>query len=538
MKKFITLILLICPLFAAFSSEVLDMPSKSIDEWWSTGTFYEVLIRSYKDSDGDRFGDFQGILDKMDYIEDLGVSAVWFLPITKKYEQPNGYDVVDYKAVEPDYGTMEQFEQIIAEMHKRDIKVIFDLVINHTSSQHPFFQDALKGRNAKYRDWYIWDDNPADKTNWNETKNGWYYSFFYDKMPDLNYRNPKVRDWMKSVIRFWLDKGIDGFRVDAVSALVENFPGGVKNQPESYDFYREIRAMVDKEYPDREIFLVAEAEAPYKSYLGNGSDMFNSAFNFYFNKTIIRTIKKGKSKTRQGKDMITSIAEACARDTVESPGAFYGTLLSNHDLYAGLRPYHQLGGNMEQTKLAGAILLTLPGIPFVYYGEELGMDTFSQSKWDRWLRNCMQWDDSKHAGFTTAKKPWNIVNDNYTTYNAASMDGDPDSILTLYRSIISIRSTNRALSLGSYQQLDIIGKPAEELSAFLRVHEDNIILVVHNFSSRKKNVKINVDNTILNGQALTTSILFGSKVKAKASGGKISVSGINGYGTALIKITK
>ena len=222
--------------------------------------------------------------------------------------------------------------------------------------------------------------------------------------PDLNFKNPKVIAYFKEVMKFWIDMGVDGFRFDAVTLLVENGDGKLKNQPESYEIYQDFRNFLDNTYPEREIFTVAESEPPYNSYLGNGNDMFNAVFNFRFNTTVIRTVKNATPFTKSGASMLESIVTSYIKDLKDKEGGFYATLLSNHDSYAGLRPFRQFDGNLGKTKLAGSILLTMPGIPFVYYGEEIAMDTYTGSKSDRWLRNCMIWDDSENSGFTTGKR--------------------------------------------------------------------------------------------------------------------------------------
>lgn len=534
-KRTLIAILLLFTCLIISANEVISLPGS--DTWYSTGVVYELFVRSYLDTDGNRYGDLQGVISKLDYIKSLGVTAIWCMPVTKSAEHTNGYDPVDFMDIEEDYGTLDDYKLFIEECHKRDIKVIFDLVLNHTSDQHPFFQEALKNKNSKYRNWYIFAKEPEQKDHWFQNKNtgDWYYSYFAPTKPDLNYKNPEVREYMKKVMRFWINLGVDGFRFDAVSLLIENGVGMEKNQPETYTYYQELRKMLDTEFADREIFTVAESEPPYESYLGSGKDMFNAVFNFKPGGTIMRMVDKEFVLSSNGVHMIGSIPESMERKLSKLEGfAYYGTLLTNHDMYTGNRPFQQLGENAEKAALAGAIYLTLPGIPFVYYGEEIAMDTYTRSKGDRWLRCCMLWDDSKNAGFTSAPKPWTMVNENYLQYNVAKLDAEEDSILNTYRRIIKARVDHKALSLGSYQSLDVIGKKAEVVGAFIREYNDEKIIVIHNLSSKNATVKIDIANLSL--AEVSAIVDDGASFKIVGGGKFLLVKKLSSYGSAIVHV--
>ncbi len=514
------------------------IPSKDIDKWYSRGVFYEMFVRSFKDSNGDKYGDFRGVIEKIDYLKSLGISGIWFMPITDSAERTNNYDPIDYMNVDPTYGTLDDFKELIKKCHENGIRVIIDFVLNHTSDKHPFFIDAMKNKNSKYRNWYIWSETEPTgswKKFWYKTDTGWYYAYFVNTKPDLNYKNPEVVNYMKNVMKFWLDLGVDGFRFDAVTLLVENSENAIKHQPESFQIYREFRKFVEENYPDRDIFFVAESEYPYVDYLGNGKDMFHAVFDFKINNTVMRIIKDESPITDNGVNMVESIIVKYTKDLKDKDGGFLATLLSNHDLYAGLRPFRQFEENIEKCKLAGSIYLTLPGIPFVYYGEEIGMDTTTKFKGDRFLRVPMQWDDSENAGFTSSAKSWLAVNDNYKEYNVVKFDNAKDSILNHYRNLIKTRTSYKALSLGSFQSLTIQGKN-NKVIAYLREYDNEKIIVIHNFDSKKYAVKFDLTGTSLEKQDAKVEQLLGEATKIDIKKGVLSIANIKGYNTIIIKV--
>lgn len=500
MKLRILLLLIIFSSVGLFS-KVLKNPSGEIDKWYSNGVFYHILVRSFYDSDGDRYGDFNGLTEKLDYIEELGVKNLWLMPITASYEKTNNYDPIDFMAVDETYGTMKDFENFLAKAHKRGMKVILDLVPNHTSNEHPYFKDASTNKNSKYRDWYVWTDKKRGGGKWHESPTGYYYGYFVNTKPDLNYDNPEVMEYFKNVMRFWLDKGVDGFRFDAVSHIFDD------NQKNKIAF-REFRSVIKEDkYKDKDIFIIAETSArPYSHTLGN--DMFHAVFNFPLAKTFLNYAKSGSPVGRSGTNFIGHEVGRMFKELKK--GTFYGTLLTNHDIFTGHRPYQQFDENIGQTKLAGSIYLTLPGIPFVYYGEELAMGTYTASKSDRWLRNCMIWNDNKdeNYGFSSAKRPWNILNagkdDINKNFNVNAQSKDDDSILNLYRNIIKARNDHKALSIGDFQ---LLSSSANEVASFLRIYNDEKILVTINFGDKKITTRISMKDSVLDGSKPEFDIL-------------------------------
>ena len=523
-----------------FSQEMISLSAMGNDKWYSNCVFYELFVRSFKDSNGDRYGDFKGVTSKLDYLKDLGIGAIWLMPIHNSDEHTNNYDPVDLMDVDSTYGTMEDFQELVDEAHKRGIRIILDLVLNHTSSKHPFFIDACSNKNSQYRDWYIFNDEQPEGSwskYWQKCETGWYYAYFAASKPDMNFRNPKVLDYYKQVVKFWLDKGVDGFRYDAVTMLVENGANDFKHQPESFAVFRELRTFMDENYPDRDVFTVAEAEPDYVQYLGNGNDTFHAVFNFKYNNTVIRTVKSGKPYTNKGTSMIETIAKGYAKDLKDKIGGFYGTLLSSHDSYGGNRPFQQLGENIGKTKLVGAIYLTLPGVPFVYYGEEIGMNTYTRSKYDRWLRTCMTWEGNevKNNGFGTAEKLWNHLNagnaEENDKFNVATEEKDPDSILNQYKALIKARNENSALRFGDFLTL----KTNDEfVVAYLRKNADNEVIVVHNFADKPVNGAV----TLAGNSEISKDVqdLLGSSIKIKASKKDLKLTKMAAYQSVIIKI--
>ncbi|HOJ62795.1 MAG TPA: alpha-amylase family glycosyl hydrolase [Spirochaetota bacterium] len=540
MKRSVFLIFIIFISFNLFSqNKKYIIPSSDVDKWYSRGVFYELFVRSFKDSNGDKNGDFRGVIEKIDYLKALGISGIWFMPITDSAEKTNNYDPIDYMNVDPTYGTLDDFKELLKKCHENGIRVIIDFVVNHTSDKHPFFIDAMKNKNSKYRNWYIWSETEPTgswKKYWYKTETGWYYAYFINSKPDLNYKNPEVINYMKSVMKFWLDLGVDGFRFDAVTLLVENGENAIKHQPESFQIYREFRKFVEENYKDRDIFFVAESESPYIDYLGNGKDMFHSVFDFKINNTIIRTLKDEAPIADNGANMIESIVVKYTKDLKNKDGGFLATLLSNHDSYAGVRPFRQFEENIDKCKLAGSIYLTLPGIPFIYYGEEIGMDTTPKFKGDRFLRVPMQWDDSENAGFTTANKAWLGVNENYKDYNVAKFEKDNNSILNHYRNLVKIRKENKSLSLGTFQTLSIVGKN-NKVIGYLREFDNEKTIVILNFDKKKYSfIKFDLTGTSLEKSDAKVTQLLGENAKIEIKKGILSISNIANYGTIIIKV--
>lgn len=491
--------------------EVIPASSSLPERWWESAVFYEVFVRAYYDSSGDGHGDIQGLIAKLDYLQDLGVTGLWLMPVTESEFNSNGYDVKNIRDIEQDYGSMEDFQQLIDEAHQRGIGVIMDFVVNHSSSANPIFQDAVRNPESKYRDWFIWADSdlgwgrPWDRSAsvWHLSEHGYYYGLFFDFLPDWNFRNPEVVAYMKDSAKFWLNMGVDGFRVDAASHLIENGDGAQENQPDNHLFYAEFRQLINQ-YPNA--FIVAEAPFTGDMYMGDGSNEFHSAFCFKCSQKLIYGVKNSSKRAVQSYlSMVNSAPE----------GANFATLLSNHDPFAGERTATAMKGNLDKAKLAASLMLTGPGIPFVYYGEEIGMTLIDRSlvPWDDAVaRIPMQWDASDNAGFT-AGNTWRNVNPDYPQINVALQVEDPDSMLRHYQKLISLRNQHPALASGEFELLKTTGSSSRHSIAFLRKHSDETLLVAVNLS----------DEEIVAGVKLAGTSLANKQIKL----GKELVSGIS-----------
>ncbi len=452
-------------------------------EWWRDAVFYEVFVRSFYDSNGDGKGDLRGLIEKLDYLNDgdpttttdLGVTALWLMPIM---ESPSyhGYDVVDYYTVEKDYGTNEDFKALIEAAHARGIAVIIDLVLNHTSSSHPWFIDAQLDPASPYRDWYIWrDEPPATKSGpfggnaWYQAQGRWYYAAFWSGMPDLNYRNPEVTAEMYRVADYWLtEMGVDGFRLDAVRYIIENDLGGptpaLASTPETITWLADFRQHVLQTKPTA--FIVGEIwsdSMEIARYVNAGA--VDTGFEFSLAGSILKSASEG--------------AGFYVKQTLESvqrhyPDARYSPFLTNHDQP---RVMNELGGDVTRARLAVVTYLTLPGTPFIYYGEEIGMQG---TKPDEKIRTPMQWSAEANAGFTTGH-PWIAVNADYKEVNVAAQAGDAGSLLSTYRQLIHLRNAHSALRTG---RLLVLESSAGPVLAYLRDDAQARFLVVLNYSSR------------------------------------------------------
>jgi alpha-amylase len=459
---------------SACSAKQTQQPG--VKGWWNDAVFYEIFVRSFYDSNGDGIGDINGLIEKLDYlndgstktIDDLGVTGLWLMPIMPSPTY-HGYDVTDYYSVNPDYGTNEDFKRLMDEAHKRGIRVIIDLVLNHTSSEHPWFQ-AARDPNSPYRDWYVWSDEdpgtlgPWDAKAWYPTANGYYYAIFWDKMPDLNYANPEVVAEMNKVAKFWLEEmGVDGFRLDAARYLVEQGEE-LADSPANHQYWKNFRLAYKDANP--EAITVGEiwtSNVSVEDYLKG--DELDLAFNFDLASQIIEKVNGGYGKQLQ-RDI---------RSTVETfqPGT-YATFLTNHDQN---RLMNEVAGKWERAKMAATVLLTLPGTPFLYYGEEIGM---TGTKPDEKIRTPMQWSADKSAGFSSTF-PWESINADYTEKNVAQQSNDLDSLLSVYRALIYLRSNHPALRTGDFIPVETSNNA---VLAFLRVQEQDVVLVLINLGTR------------------------------------------------------
>ncbi|MEJ5309748.1 MAG: alpha-amylase family glycosyl hydrolase [Anaerolineae bacterium] len=435
-----------------------DMP------WWNDTVFYEIFVRSFYDSNGDGIGDLNGLIEKLDYLNDgdptttndLGITGIWLMPIMASPSY-HGYDITDYYTVNPQYGTNDDFKRLMAEAHKHGIYIIIDLVLNHTSAQHPWFIEA-QDPNSERRDWYRWRETGG--AGWHRLGSSYYFGLFWDQMPDLNFENPAVTAEMLNVTRFWLEEmGVDGFRLDAIKHLIEEGEQ-TENTGATLDWFKEFYTFYKSIKPDA--FTVAEVWSPTRivaQYTGGKVDV---CFEFDLAEVMKDAAFRG---TPTGLQMTQENVIAAY------PPGQYATFLANHDQ---TRTRSTLM-NDEQAKVAATLQLTFPGIPFIYYGEEIGMQG---AKPDENIRRPMQW--TPDGGFSTGT-PWRGYYEDYATRNVTTQNTTPDSILNHYRALIALRNNHAALRIGGWQPVEATPR---SVYSYLRTYEDEIVLVVVNLSGQ------------------------------------------------------
>lgn len=458
--------------------------NKVENHWPHAGITYEIFIQSFYDTDGDGIGDIKGVIKKLDHVKELGANAIWFMPImpSPSYHK---YDVIDYKDVHPDYGTLEDFKELIAEAHKKDIKIVIDMIINHTSNEHPWFLESKKSRDNPYRDYYVWaqKDTIADFINkktitldsdniqqWHDPGSGedFYYGFFYGGMPDLNFDNPKVREEIYDIGRFWLEEvGVDGFRLDAAKHI---FPD---DRPEdNHAFWKEFRKEMEAVKPDvylvGEVYDMKEIVAPYLPGLP-------ALFNFDFHYTLLESYEKENGMILAEKQKeILDFYQDITDEFIDA------TFSSNHDQP---RLLNSLNENPRKLKQAINILMTMPGAPYLYYGEEIGM---LGKKPDEYIREPFLWDiEANDKGRTSWIEPRYSIDETVTPL--AIQKSMSSSFFNHYKEIIKLRNTNRALALGNLELFE--GEMAEPLMAFYRSHKNQEVFVVHNLSDMEHNLE-------------------------------------------------
>lgn len=446
-------------------------------EWWKSAVFYQVFVRSFYDSNGDGIGDFRGLIQKLDYLndgnpetnDDLGINAIWLMPINPSPSY-HGYDVTDYYNVNPDYGTMDDFRELIKEAHQRGIKVIIDLVINHTSTQHPWFQQALDPQ-SDYHDYYIWrDENPGfsgpdGQKVWHRASNGkYYYALFWDQMPDLNFQNPQVTEEIYRIARFWLeDAGVDGFRIDAAKHLIEE---GTKQENTGLthewfaSFYQYYKSLNPQAVTVGEVWSNSFEAVRYVR-----NQEMDMVFNFDLARSILTNINNRNA---------VSLSNTSTFETRLFPKGSMGIFLTNHDQD---RVMTVLMNDEQKARLAAAVYLTSPGVPFIYYGEEIGLTGQGDH---RNIRTPMHWSAERMAGFTTGT-PWLFPKADYTEKNVADQLEDPDSLLRFYTNLLRIRSQSQALQSG---ELSALSSSSSSILAYARVSQNEQVLIVLNLGNQ------------------------------------------------------
>lgn len=491
--------------------------------WYKDAIFYELNVRAFQDSNGDGIGDLPGLLTRLDYLQNLGVDCIWLLPIYPSPLRDDGYDIADYRAIHPDYGTLDDFKALVQAVHARGMRLITDLVLNHTSDQHPWFQAARADKNSPYRDYYVWSDTGQEYAQtriifldtetsnwtWDEQAGQYYWHRFYAHQPDLNYDNPAVRQEMLDVVKFWLDLGIDGFRVDAVPYLFEREGTNCENLPETHACLKELRAFVDANYPGR--LLLCEANQwpeELRPYFGEG-DEFHMGFHFPLMPRIFMALKKGRND-----DLLTILK----RTPVIPPSCQWATFLRNHDeltlemvtpeernwmweqyapelrmrLNLGIRRRLAplLDNDQRKIELAHSLLLTLPGSPVLYYGDEIGMGENLNLPDRNGLRTPMQWDASPTAGFSSGSPYAPFPEGHYgpRQVNVAAQINNPQSLFSRIRHMISIRKQHRVFSRGHLNWLETIPNPS--VAAYTRQLGDEKILILNNLTDSLQQIPI------------------------------------------------
>ena len=441
--------------------------------WWDETVFYELFVRSFYDSNGDGIGDLNGVIEKLDYLNDgnpatttdLGITGIWLRPINPSHSY-HGYDITDYYGVNPDFGTMQDFQNLLTAAHERGIRVIIDLVLNHSGSYNPWFLEA-EDPNSDYYDWFIWSDSdPGYVGSWSQqvwfpAYGRYFYSTFSAGQPDLNYTNPEVTGEMYEIARFWLeDIGVDGFRLDAAKHIIEEGTSQ-KNTASTHAWYQGFRTAYKQANPEAmtvgEIWEQPDVTAEYLQ-----GDELDLAFDFYMAFAFVEAVNNGNAET----------ANNLVRFAYTTQPAFrVAPFLTNYDLN---RLMTQFGNQPEKVKVAASMMLTAPGVPFIYYGEEIGMQGTAYEL----VRLPMQWSDGTNAGFSTAV-PWKPVGQGWETFNVANENNDPESIFSHFRSLIQIRGENSALRTGN---LSLVATGNPGLYSILRENQEESILVLANLT--------------------------------------------------------
>ena len=534
-------------------------------KWWQKAVFYQIYPRSFADGNGDGIGDFDGMTKRLDYLRELGIDAIWLSPHYPSPQKDCGYDISDYCNVAPEYGTLDDFIRFLNGAHERDIRVVLDLVLNHTSDQHPWFIESSSSRNNPKRDWYIWRDgqNGQLPNNWYSTFGGpaweydphtdqYYYHFFVKEQPDLNWHNPEVKQAMWEVVRFWLDLGVDGFRLDAIATIFEdpNYPdhtsplsqaelfhtinqaseplslqqarqlrqrmfGSQVEQPGVHMLMQEFRSIID-EYDDK----VLIGENDNVAYHGDGENELHMVFNF----PLMRTNELIPEWVRQNQEIRLASLASISKD------AWPCNTFNNHDTSRVYSRFSDGENDEEFAHISIALLLVLPGTPFLYNGEEIGMmdmklediDQF-RDPWGVWnyymekdflgasnsqaldlankagrdkCRTPMQWNNAPNAGFSPENvQTWLPINQNYRRHiNVADQRNNPDSLFSFYRQLIHIRKTTPALIYGEYL---VLNEDSKDYLAFLRKTETQTCLVAMNMSPTTIKLRFELDGNMV-----------------------------------------
>ncbi len=499
--------------------------------WYKDAIFYQVYLRAFQDTNGDGRGDLKGLTSRLDYLKDLGVDCIWLMPVYPSPLKDDGYDIADFYQIADIYGSLDDFEALLKAVHQRGMRLIMDLVMNHTSDAHRWFQAARADRNSPYRDYYVWSDDDrrysqariifldieSSNWTWDEQAGQYFWHRFYASQPDLNYDNPRVQAEMLNVARFWLDLGIDGFRADAVPYLFEREGTNCENLPETHAYLKRLRALMDEQYPGR-ILLCEANQLPedVRQYFGNG-DEFHMGFDFPIMPRLFMALKKGRSEDLRNILLQTPpIPQECQ----------WCTFLRNHDeltlemvtpeerewmweqyapeprmrLNLGIRRRLAplLDNDTRKIRLINSLLLTLPGSPIIYYGDEIGMGDNIWLPDRNGVRTPMQWNAGENAGFSPAPSQMLysplIEGSEYgpSSVNVASQQRDPRSLWNAIRQMLHTRKQHRCFGWGELEWLDTGN---DRIAAYRRRFQQEDVLAVHNLNESYENVSIRLGGT-------------------------------------------
>jgi maltose alpha-D-glucosyltransferase / alpha-amylase len=498
-------------------------------DWYKDAVFYEVHVKTFMDSNGDGIGDFPGLIERLDYLRDLGVNCLWLLPMYASPLRDDGYDIADFFALHPSYGTVAEFRALLDAAHARGIRVIADLVVNHTSDQHPWFQASRSSATSAFADYYVWSESDqryrdariiftdTEKSNWtwDTTRRAFYWHRFFSHQPDLNYDNPAVREAMLNVMRFWLDQGLDGFRCDAVPYLIEREGTNCENLPETHAVLKEFRHVIDRDYGGDRVLLAEANQWPedVRHYFGNG-DEFHMAFHFPLMPRLYMALRLEER---------LPIVDIFTHTPAIPPSCQWGLFLRNHDeltlemvtneerafmyyayardpdakLNLGIRRRLAplLDNDRRRVELLNCLLLTLPGSPIIYYGDEIGMgDNVHLGDRDG-VRTPMQWSRERTAGFSSADEDrlyLPVIADavyGYQAVNVAAQDRTPSSLLNTMRRLIAARRTSAAFGRGS---IEFLRPRNPRVIAYVRRYQRELVLIVANLAGSPQPVELDL----------------------------------------------
>ena len=504
------------------------MPLNTDVLWYKDAIIYQVHVRTFHDSNGDGIGDFPGLERRLDYLQELGVSAIWLMPFFPSPLRDDGYDISDYQTVHPSYGTLEDFRKLLDSAHERGIRVIIEMVLNHTSDQHPWFQEARSSQENPRRDWYVWSDSDTrykgtriifldtEKSNWawDPVSKSFYWHRFFSHQPDLNWDNPAVREHMWNVMKFWLDMGVDAFRLDAVPYLVEREGTNCENLPETHEILKALRRKLDEQFSGR--MLLAEANqwpADLRPYFGNG-DEFHMAFHFPLMPRMFMGLKLEDRKP---------ITEILQQTPEIPPSCQWSLFLRNHDeltlemvtdmerdymydMYAASKSMRLnlgirrrlaplLNNDRRRIELMNGMLMSLPGTPIIYYGDEIGMGDNILLGDRNGVRTPMQWNGGWNAGFSIAEPQRlyaPLIQDpvyGYPAVNVAAQKESEHSLLHWMQRIITVRRSNGVFGRGS---IEFLYPANHRILAYLRRLGKETVLVVNNLSGAAQAVELDL----------------------------------------------